>query len=161
MNVSKPLFHCSFACVFCLHFDLTRKTLFTFFNGKFLNVVIFFSWKQQLHRFIDCCGGCWSWQVFSVLVIMMIMFVWWKKQTVFSSVIIVIISQGKNNLPFFNVIFKTSIIPAPNSFTSRFDCLAVCRSRSIHEHFKGRWLLFWLLISNWKLGLWSVSYSKM
>ena len=52
MNVSKPLFHCSFACVFCLHFDLTRKTLFTFFNGKFLNVVIIFFFREN-NNFID------------------------------------------------------------------------------------------------------------
>ena len=43
---------------------------------------------------------------------------WWKKQTFFSSVIFILIIIL--SLPsFFNVIFKASMIPAPNSFTKR------------------------------------------
>ena len=112
--------------------------------------LFFFSWKQQLHRFIDCCGGCWSWQVFSVLVIMMIMFVWWKKQTFFSSVIFILIIIL--SLPsFFNVIFKASMIPAPNSFTMRLIAWLFVDQDQYLSIFKGRWLWFSLLISNWKL----------
>ena len=41
MNVSKTVVSpTAVLLVFCLHFDLTKKTLFTFFNGKFLIVVV-------------------------------------------------------------------------------------------------------------------------
>ena len=81
---------------------------------------------------------------------MMIMFVWWKKQTFFSSVIFILIIIL--SLPsFFNVIFKASMIPAPNSFTKRLIAWLFVDQDQYLSIFKGRWLWFSLLISNWKL----------
>ena len=52
MNVSKTVVSpTAVLLVFCLHFDLTKKTLFTFFNGKFLIVVVTI-WSEN-NNFID------------------------------------------------------------------------------------------------------------